>query len=436
MTATTYTEFIADGRVKSFPFTFTYIDKSDIFVWVGEERATFTFTSSNVVDIDQLPPAEVRVRIERRSQASRRLVDFSNGATLSEQDLDLSAQQVFNLAQEAWDRAEESLVVGIDDKIDAESKIIKNLRAGESPHDAVNMEQQGTYLKKVEGFTDKTSGLHDDTDALHKATKAIRNELYGLSTEVGALPDGQLDPESEYDPKTGLLKIWVGTGPTGPTGATGALGALGPTGAVGSRGPQGVQGEEGGRGPSGSDGPRGLSGPRGIQGFTGERGPKGFQGITGEQGPTGSTGSTGSQGTTGNTGPTGSQGSTGEGGATGPQGDTGKTGPQGATGNKGSTGSTGTQGATGPQGDTGNTGSQGPVGIQGIEGEKGDKGYQGISGAVGLKGPTGNMGATPMALAFGRFEINAAGELLIEHYGTASSNDFKINSNGDLEVTV
>jgi hypothetical protein len=45
------------------------------------------------------------------------------------------------------------------------------------------------------------------------------------------------------------------------------------------------------------------------------------------------------------------------------------------------------------------------------------------------------MGATPLGLAFGRFYLNEEGELMIEYYGDADTNDFRIDAEGFLYVT-
>ena len=138
-------------------------------------------------------------------------------------------------------------------------------------------------------------------------------------------------------------------------------------------------------------------------------------------------------------------------GIAGPQGGTG---PKGATGDKGPTGDQGPMGLKGPQGDQGLRGIEGPQGhigpdgIQGpqgregprgLRGEQGDKGPTGDQGPVGPQGPDGNqgpMGETPMGLAFGQLRIDEAGNLLMEHYGNADANDFEIDAEGNLKVTV
>jgi hypothetical protein len=47
------------------------------------------------------------------------------------------------------------------------------------------------------------------------------------------------------------------------------------------------------------------------------------------------------------------------------------------------------------------------------------------------------MGTSPLGLSFGQFNLNATtGQLTIEFYGNADDQDFNINANGELEVTI
>ena len=182
-----------------------------------------------------------------------------------------------------------------------------------------------------------------------------------------------------YNPTTNVATFNIPAGPTGPTGLIGPTGGTGATGPVGSQGPIGT---------------------------TGVQGTQGTKGVTGDKGATGNTGSTGPTGSRGLIGPTGN---------TGPVGGTGPTGTQGTQGTQGLVGSTGSAGSAGPTGSTGLMGAQ---------------------GSTGVAGSAGPVGSSALPLAFGRFSIATSGVLSVEFYGTANSNDFTINANGELEVTV
>lgn len=62
---------------------------------------------------------------------------------------------------------------------------------------------------------------------------------------------------------------------------------------------------------------------------------------------------------------------------------------------------------------------------------------EGAQGPTGPEGPEGPPGPTGMSLAFGNFFIDAtSGILKVSYYGDADENDFSINTDGTMEVTI
>lgn len=112
-------------------------------------------------------------------------------------------------------------------------------------------------------------------------------------------------------------------------------------------------------------------------------------------------------------------------------------GPQGTQGVQGIRGQEGPQGVQGPEGVQGPQGLEGPQGGQGPEGPTGPQGPNGATGDKGPNGDKGALGDTPMGLAFGNMRIDTnTGDLLLDYYGSAASEDFAINSSGELIITV
>ena len=434
-------KYVADGTTSEFAITFPYISRVDVTVLVSGTAAAHTYINDTSISLTTTPNDQQLVTIKRQTSKVP-LVDFTDGSTLFEADLDLANKQSRYLAEEARDRADEAIALDDVDGIwDAKGYSIKNIGT-----------PTGDDEVATRGFVN-TTGISILADATE-----IRNQLYNLNPVVERLPYGT-DGYATYDAATGDYTLYLSEGPQGVQGVVGNSGPTGPEGPVGIQGIQGPQGPTGQTGSTGPEGPTGLQGPTGIQGITGDQGevgPEGTQGnvgatgATGPQGVTGLTGVQGPEGPTGPqgvTGPTGDQGVTGDDGATGPAGPQGIQGPTGATGTTGAkgatgdqgpigaTGATGAEGPLGPQGITGATGPLGPQGVAGPIGPQGIKGDQGDTGPLGSAGPTGAMGATPLGLAFGTFSINSDGELQIEYYGDADDNDFSIDANGFLYVT-
>ena len=454
-------KYTANGTIREFSIPFDYISRDDVVVLVAGSEATFTFLNDTTVSLAVIPALNTVVVIKRQTSKVP-LVDFTDGSTLFEADLDLANQQARYLAEEARDRAENSMELNdADGTWNAKGFRIRNI--GEPLTD----DEVAT-----KGFVN-TSGSSIIAEAI-----AIRNELYNLSPVVERLPYGSVG-YSQYEANTGTFTLFLSEGPQGVQGIEGQVGPNGPQGPVGIEGPRGPEGPRGQTGDTGAEGPTGIQGVTGLQGIKGDQGDRGLEGVQGNLGETGPTGPQGIEGDVGPIGPQGIQGQIGDQGptgATGPQGDTGldgvqgnigETGPTGPQGLTGDTGAQGPEGPTGPQGVEGDTGLQGPlgpvgpVGPQGPEGVEGPRGLQGVTGEQGLlgpqgvlgpigpqgiqgiqgdvgpdgsQGPDGNMGATPLGLAFGRFFIDDDGVLQIEYYGSADTNDFTIDADGYLFV--
>ena len=135
--AFSYIEYTADGSATTFSIPFAYTNQSDVTVFVGGTSTSFTFASSSTFSLSTAPASGVIVRVSRVTPITTRAVDFSNGAILTESDLDNSNIQVFQAAQEAIDTANASISKAADGKFDAQSRVIKNVADPVSAQDAV-----------------------------------------------------------------------------------------------------------------------------------------------------------------------------------------------------------------------------------------------------------------------------------------------------------
>lgn len=65
----------------------------------------YTFISGNKIDVSATLQLGDFLKIQRNTEKGTRYVDFTNNSILNESDLDLSANQIFFIAQEAYDLA-------------------------------------------------------------------------------------------------------------------------------------------------------------------------------------------------------------------------------------------------------------------------------------------------------------------------------------------
>lgn len=102
--ALSFIEYVGNGTQTDFAFSFPYISPSHIVLTVDGVVTPFTFFSSSTARVTPAPANGTTVRISRITPDTP-LVNFVDGSTLTEADLDVSTLQAIYLAQEAVDKS-------------------------------------------------------------------------------------------------------------------------------------------------------------------------------------------------------------------------------------------------------------------------------------------------------------------------------------------
>ncbi|MAD98971.1 MAG: putative tail fiber protein [Prokaryotic dsDNA virus sp.] len=182
----------------SFTFSFPYLDQTDFKLEVDKttvlDAADYTFTSDYLIQLTQVgvdklnaiyPIAgetQVPLTINRSTQLDTRLVDFQDGANLTEEELDLNANQTFYLLQEAYDNfLNGSLQYDpVTNTVDANTAEIVNVGDPTNEDSATNL---GTVLELL-GIRTYTQGEIYKVGALIEHS----NILYKVTTELNPAP--------------------------------------------------------------------------------------------------------------------------------------------------------------------------------------------------------------------------------------------------------
>lgn len=245
--------YTGDGSNTIFTVPFGYIKKESVRINVDTvpvDPDKIEWLTETSIRLHMVPSEGSDVYIYRDTEKENPMVDFNDGSTLAEKELDLAVLQLLFICQEAFDALK-----------------------GETAVEAA--QQARTTLKKC---LEALAELLENKADFDKTVALFRS----MACTVVRSKDSP--GYAEYDFDTGMLYIGVPEGPAGPQGPEGIQGPRGQDGPQGPQGIQGVPGPQGEPGRKGDTGERGEKGAQGPQGGPGPQGPAGPQGPKGEPG--------------------------------------------------------------------------------------------------------------------------------------------------------
>jgi len=179
--ALSFVQYTGDGANKVFNVTFQYLQAANVFVKVDDVAVTFTWLDSGRVELTNAPSTGAFVELRRTSDRTARVVDFQDGAVLTEAALDADSNQLFELTQEAFDASDSTIPLAFDGTYDTNNKRIKNIADPVSAQDAV------TKSWAESGMTSQlTIATAKAVIATTKASEASASEIAAQSSEDDA----------------------------------------------------------------------------------------------------------------------------------------------------------------------------------------------------------------------------------------------------------
>jgi hypothetical protein len=95
--------YTGNGVTKQFAVPFPYILQTHVTASVAGVLTSFTWVNTQLIEFSSAPANGASILLSRESSRALRMVDFADGQTLTEGDLDQDSLQAFYLAQEAFD---------------------------------------------------------------------------------------------------------------------------------------------------------------------------------------------------------------------------------------------------------------------------------------------------------------------------------------------
>jgi len=185
--ALSFVNYTGNGSNRVFNLTFSYLQQADVSVKVNNVAVTFTFLDSSRVQTSVAPASGAAVTVRRTTTRTARVVDFVDGALLTESALDADSNQLFNLSQEAFDASANALPLLFDQTYDATTKRIKNVADPTSAQDAATKNWVETaQTSSVSIATTKAAEASSSATASANSATASANSASGAASSTTA----------------------------------------------------------------------------------------------------------------------------------------------------------------------------------------------------------------------------------------------------------
>jgi hypothetical protein len=135
--ALSFVTYTGDGSNRIFNVTFQYLLQANVYVKVNNVAVTYTWLDSSRVQLTTAPDVGAFVEVRRVSNRTTRAVDFQDGAVLTEAALDADSNQLFEMAQEAFDSSDTTIQLDYNNTFNAGNKQIKSVANPTDAQDAV-----------------------------------------------------------------------------------------------------------------------------------------------------------------------------------------------------------------------------------------------------------------------------------------------------------
>jgi len=160
----TIVSYVGDGSTTNYTFQFDYLSSDYVAVRVDGSDVDFTFTGEKAISITEAPASGTTVVISRETERSR-LVEFSDGSVLVEDDLNLADTQLLHIMQEAVDLTGYTLSVIGDGSLSASGRRISSVGDPTANQDAVTKlwaeTAMSSQLAQAIAATDEVEAIRD-----------------------------------------------------------------------------------------------------------------------------------------------------------------------------------------------------------------------------------------------------------------------------------
>jgi Cu/Ag efflux protein CusF len=203
--ANTYVDYTGNGTQDTYSITFPYLSNSHVTVQVGgvtqTEATHYDITTGNVVFTSgNIPANSAAIRIKRVTERVTPLVDFKDGSTLLEADLDTANLQSFYIAQET---DESAFQADSDGNYDASNNKLVNVGTPTASTDGATKGYVDTQVASKDALSELSGDLDDIAAGTTNKHFTATDETKLDGIETGA----EVNVNADWDATTGDAQI-------------------------------------------------------------------------------------------------------------------------------------------------------------------------------------------------------------------------------------
>ena len=193
--------YVADGSTSTFQIPFNFIDRAHVVVTVDGTTVTPTFINDAQLSISPTPTSGLKVTVKRSTPVGA-LVDFTDGSTLFEADLDLAHKQNRFIAEESSDRADSAI-----DTVNVNITSINTVAADTAAINAVS----GNITNVNSVATNMAEVLLADTNAATATNEAAASAASAAAALVSETNAGTSETNSASSATSAAAQVTLAT---------------------------------------------------------------------------------------------------------------------------------------------------------------------------------------------------------------------------------
>lgn len=177
-----YVLLSGNGSATNFGFSFGYLSKFHIGVKVNGVVTTFTWVTDFTIGITPAPANGAVIEVRRTTPLNQPIVDWSDGSTLTEADMDLNTRFSLYTAQEAADGVAASITQNSLGQWDGQNRRAVNFADPVDPQDLVNKRYfEDVYTPQLDAKVTEATN-----QANNAASSAATAQGYALAADNSA----------------------------------------------------------------------------------------------------------------------------------------------------------------------------------------------------------------------------------------------------------